>query len=56
MVAAGYGVAYGLDEYLKRFERVVGRVEHVVLLGAILGTIAWLGWRVLRARYHRRAP
>ena len=56
MVAAGYGVAYGLDEYLKGFERVVGRVEHVVLLGAILGTIAWLGWQVLRARYYRRAP
>ena len=56
MVAAGYGVAYGLGDYLKEFERVVGRVEHVVLLGAILGTIAWLGWQVLRARYYRRAP
>ena len=54
MVAAGYGVAYGLGEYLKRFEHVVGRVEHVVLLGAILGTIAWLGWRALRAARNRR--
>ena len=54
MVAAGYGVAYGLDEYLKEFERVVGRVEHVVLFGAILGTLAFLGWRALRAARNRR--
>jgi len=54
MVAAGYGVAYGLGDYLKRFERVVGRVEHVVLFGAIIGAIALLGWRALRAARDRR--
>ena len=54
MVAAGYGVAYGLGDYLKEFERVVGRVEHVVLFGAILGTLAFLGWRALRAARNRR--
>jgi membrane protein DedA with SNARE-associated domain len=54
MVAAGYGVAYGLGEYLKRFERVVGRVEHVVLFGAIIGAIVFLGWRALRVARDRR--
>ena len=56
MVAAGYGVAYGLGEYLQRVERVVGRVEHVVLVGAILGALAVLGWRALRAARDRRDP
>jgi membrane protein DedA with SNARE-associated domain len=44
MVAAGYGVAYGLGDHLKRLERVVGRIEYVVLFGAIIVTIALLGW------------
>ncbi len=56
MAAAGYGVAYGLGEYVKGFERVAGSVEHAVLVGALVGTIAWLGWRALRARYERRVP
>lgn len=56
MVAAGYGVAYGFGDYVKRFERVVGKVEHVVVFGAILGTIAVFGWRALRARRDRRHP
>ena len=54
MVAAGYGVAYGLGDYLQRFERIVGKVEHVVLIGAIIGTLAFLGWRALRAARDRR--
>jgi membrane protein DedA with SNARE-associated domain len=54
MVAVGYGVAYGLGDYLKRFERIVGKVEHVVLIGAIIGAIALLGWRALRAARDRR--
>jgi membrane-associated protein len=54
MVAAGYGVAYGLGDYLHRFERIVGKVEHVALIGAILGTLAFLGWRALRAARDRR--
>jgi membrane protein DedA with SNARE-associated domain len=55
MVAIGYGVAYGLRDYLKRLERVVGRVEYVVLIGgAIIGAIAFLGWRALGAARARR--
>jgi membrane protein DedA with SNARE-associated domain len=56
MVAAGYGVAYRLGDYLHRWARVVGRVEHVVLFGAILGALAVLGVRALRAARDRRDP
>jgi membrane protein DedA with SNARE-associated domain len=49
MVAAGYAVGYGLGDYVKQFERAVGRVEPVVLIAAILVTIAFLGWRALGA-------
>ena len=54
MVAAGYGLAFGLGDYLQKFERVAGRVEHVVLFGAILGTVGALGLRALRVRRDRR--
>ena len=54
MVAAGYGLAYGLGDYVQKFERVAGRVEHVVLFGAILGTAGALGLRALRVRRDRR--
>ena len=56
MVGAGYGVAYGLGEYLHRWKRMVGKVERVVLVGAILGAIAVLGGRALRAARDRRDP
>ncbi|MFI5340504.1 MAG: DedA family protein [Candidatus Methylomirabilales bacterium] len=56
MIAAGYAVGFGLGDSVKRFERVVGRVEHVVLAAAILLTAGLLGWRMLRAaRAGRRA-
>jgi len=50
MVAAGYAVGYGLEEYVGKLERVVGRIEHVVLIAAILLTAGLLGWRLLRIR------
>jgi len=49
-VGAGYAVGYGFGDSLKRFERVVGQVEHVVLIGAALATVALLAWRVRRSR------
>jgi membrane protein DedA with SNARE-associated domain len=56
MVAAGYGIAVGLGDYVTRFERDVGRVEHIVLIGAVLGTIALLGrWALAAGRGHRDA-
>jgi membrane protein DedA with SNARE-associated domain len=54
MVGAGYAIGYGLGDYVKPFERVVGRIEHVVLIAAALCTMAFLGWRVLRAARARR--
>lgn len=50
MVAAGYAVGYGLGDYVKQFERVAGRVEHVVLIAAVLLTAALLVRRILRGR------
>lgn len=54
MIAAGYAVGYGLGDYVKRFERIAGRVEHVVLIAAAICTLAILGWRGLRAARARR--
>ena len=50
MVAVGYAVGLGVGEYVTEFERVVGRIEHVVLIAAILLTVGLLGWRLLRVR------
>jgi membrane-associated protein len=49
MVAAGYGAAYGFGVYLTRFGRVVGRAERMILFGAVVGIVAFLGWRALQA-------
>lgn len=49
MLAAGYAAGYGLGGYVKELERVAGRIEHIVLVGAILGTVAFVGWRAWRA-------
>jgi membrane-associated protein len=49
-VGVGYAVGYGLGDYVERVRLVIGRVEHVVLGVAILGTVALLGWRIVRAR------
>ena len=48
-VAIGYAVGYGLGDYLLRLERVVGEIEHIVLLGVALCALAIMGWRALRA-------
>jgi len=48
VVTAGYAVGYGLGAYVERLRKVVGEVEHVVLILAILGTIAALGRRAIR--------
>lgn len=54
MVGAGYAVGYGLGDYVKRLQRVVGRIEHVVLVAAILSTLLLLGWRALQASRSRK--
>ena len=50
MIAGGYAVGYRLGDYLKQFERVAGRVEHIILAAAVLVTAGLLGCRMLRAR------
>lgn len=54
MVGAGYAIGMGLSDYVKRFERAVGKFEHVVLIAAILLTLALLGRRILRASRDER--
>lgn len=49
VVVVGYGVSYGLRDYVERFERVVGRVEYAVLAAAAIFALLILGWRVLHA-------
>jgi len=49
MVAAGYSVAYGVSLYLTRFAWVLGRVERLILIGAVGGVVAFLGWRAFQA-------
>lgn len=54
-VAAGYGIGYGLGEYVERLQRVMGKVELVVLLVALASALGLIGWRILqglRARDH----
>ena len=53
-VGIGYAVGYGLGDYVERLRRVVGEVEHVVLIAAAAGTVAILGWRALRTVRTRR--
>jgi membrane protein DedA with SNARE-associated domain len=56
VVGAGYAVGYGFGPYVERIRHAVGEVEHVVLILAIIGTIAALGRRALRARRESKGP
>ncbi len=49
-VGVGYAIGYGLSSYVERFRRVVGRVEHAVLIAAAISALVILGWRVVRSR------
>ena len=53
IVGAGYAVGYGLGGYVERLGGVIGRAEHMILAGALVATVAVLGWRWLRARSRR---
>jgi membrane protein DedA with SNARE-associated domain len=48
-VGLGYAVGLGLGDYVRRLKRVVGAVESLVLVVAILAALALMGWRALRA-------
>ena len=49
-VGIGYALAYGLGPWLHRVERVVGRLEHVVLVVIAVGVVIVLVHRLVRAR------
>jgi membrane protein DedA with SNARE-associated domain len=49
-VGIGYMIGYGLGDYVTRLEHIVGRLEYVVLLLAVVLTVAYLVWRFLRAK------
>jgi len=53
-VGIGYAVGYGLGDYVVRLKRVVGKVEYVVLIVAILLALVLMGWRAMRAARARR--
>ena len=46
-------IGYGFGAQIKRALAAVGRVEEVVLVAAILATVALLAWRLRRARRAR---
>jgi len=48
VVGAGYGVGYGLGDYIRRLEKTVGRVEYLVLAVALVVTLMLLIWRIRR--------
>lgn len=48
-VGVGYAIGLGLGEYVEMLRRIVGSVEHTVLVSALCLSAAVLVWRVLRA-------
>ena len=43
----GYGIGLGFGDYVDRVERVVGRIEHIVLIGIVASTLIVVAYRVL---------
>ncbi len=53
VVGLGYAIGCGLGDRIERLRHIVGGVEHVVLVLAIVLTVAVMGWRILQARRGR---
>ena len=49
-VAEGYAVGYGLGDTVTRFHRDLVTLQHLLLLGALVGLLLLLGWRIRRRR------
>jgi membrane protein DedA with SNARE-associated domain len=49
-VAVGLGYGLGLAGYVERIERVVGRIEHIVLIGIVAGALILLLYRIFQTR------
>ncbi len=54
MVGAGYAIGYGLGDYVHRFEHLVGEFERMVLIAAIVATVAAVGRRALQSARVRK--
>lgn len=52
-VGAGYALGYGFGEYVEQLRRVLGEVEHAVLIGVGVATLGVLGWRMVRGLHAR---
>jgi membrane protein DedA with SNARE-associated domain len=50
-VGIGYAVGYELGTYVERVRHVVGEVEYIMLIMAIVLGAALIGWRMWRARH-----
>jgi membrane-associated protein len=48
VVGAGYGITYGIKDYLFRLEGMIGHLEHYLPLLAVLLTAVFFAWRRLR--------
>ena len=48
-VCVGYAIGVGFGGYVEELRRVVGNIEHAVLVTALCLSAAILSWRVLRA-------
>ncbi len=47
-VGLGWAIGYGLGDYVERLRRVVGNVENIVLLAAVVAAGALIAWRAAR--------
>jgi len=52
-VGEGYAAGYGLGDYLTRIRRGIASIEQILISGALLGLLLFLGWRI-RHRWQAR--
>jgi membrane protein DedA with SNARE-associated domain len=54
-VGVGYAIGYGAGDSIERLRNIVGEVEHIVLVLALLATGTFLAWRWLRVSARHRS-
>jgi membrane-associated protein len=55
-VGAGYAIGYGLGDYVEHLQRVVGRVERLIVTAALAAALGVIAWRVVRTLRKRESP
>ncbi len=53
IVSAGYGLTYGIKDYVSRFEAMIGHIEWYLPLIALILTLIFLVWRRWRTTHDR---